>query len=140
MKKSGLKIAPPEAPVTGYNFGKGIYFADVVSKSAHYCFTDRKNDTGLMLMCEVALGNSMQLTQATQSDMNIPNDSNIFQSVKGVGQYFPSQYQFLEGIVAPFYGISASPGQCPLHYNEFIVYNPNQVKIKYLFKMKFHFK
>ena len=28
----GLLIAPPEAPVTGYMFGKGIYFADVVTK------------------------------------------------------------------------------------------------------------
>jgi poly [ADP-ribose] polymerase len=25
----GLKIAPPEAPTTGYMFGKGIYFADM---------------------------------------------------------------------------------------------------------------
>jgi poly [ADP-ribose] polymerase len=30
----GLRIAPPEAPVTGYMFGKGIYFADISSKSA----------------------------------------------------------------------------------------------------------
>jgi hypothetical protein len=28
----GLLIAPPEAPVTGYMFGKGLYFADVVTK------------------------------------------------------------------------------------------------------------
>eukprot|EP01137_Pigoraptor_chileana_P007922 Opistho-2@54117 len=35
---TGLRIAPPEAPVTGYMFGKGIYFADMVSKSANYCF------------------------------------------------------------------------------------------------------
>lgn len=33
----GLKIAPPEAPSTGYMFGKGVYFADVCSKSAAYC-------------------------------------------------------------------------------------------------------
>ena len=32
----GLRIAPPEAPVTGYNFGKGVYFADLASKSAQY--------------------------------------------------------------------------------------------------------
>jgi poly [ADP-ribose] polymerase len=24
----GLRIAPPEAPVSGYRFGKGVYFAD----------------------------------------------------------------------------------------------------------------
>ena len=27
----GLRIAPPEAPVNGYMFGKGVYFADVRS-------------------------------------------------------------------------------------------------------------
>lgn len=32
----GLRIAPPEAPVSGYMFGKGVYFADMVSKSAQY--------------------------------------------------------------------------------------------------------
>lgn len=53
----GLRIAPPEAPVTGYMFGKGIYFADMVSKSANYCCTSNCNPTGLMLLCEVALGN-----------------------------------------------------------------------------------
>jgi len=26
----GLKIAPPEAPSTGYMFGKGVYFADML--------------------------------------------------------------------------------------------------------------
>lgn len=41
----GLRIAPPEAPVTGYMFGKGVYFADMVSKSANYCATTRQNPT-----------------------------------------------------------------------------------------------
>merc|ERR1740129_1509098 len=27
----GLRIAPPEAPVTGYMFGKGLYFSNCVS-------------------------------------------------------------------------------------------------------------
>ena len=27
---TGLRIAPPEAPVTGYMFDKGVYFADMV--------------------------------------------------------------------------------------------------------------
>ena len=53
----GLRIAPPEAPSTGYMFGKGVYFADMVSKSANYCFTSKSNPVGLLLLCEVALGN-----------------------------------------------------------------------------------
>ena len=41
IMSQGLRIAPPEAPVTGYMFGKGVYFADMVTKSANYCFTSR---------------------------------------------------------------------------------------------------
>ena len=32
----GLRIAPPEAPPTGYMFGKGVYFADTFDKSRNY--------------------------------------------------------------------------------------------------------
>jgi hypothetical protein len=32
----GLRIAPPEAPATGYMFGKGVYFADMFDKSFQY--------------------------------------------------------------------------------------------------------
>lgn len=49
----GLRLAPPEAPVTGYMFGKGIYFADMSSKSANYCFANQKNDQGLLMLSEV---------------------------------------------------------------------------------------
>lgn len=57
----GLRIAPPEAPKTGYLFGKGVYFADLAGKSAPYCCADLSNGVGLFLMCEVALGNTRKL-------------------------------------------------------------------------------
>ena len=38
-------------------FGKGVYFADMVSKSANYCKTTKDDNTGLLLLCDVALGN-----------------------------------------------------------------------------------
>ena len=34
-------------------FGKGVYFADMVSKSANYCFTNQNNNTGLLILNEV---------------------------------------------------------------------------------------
>lgn len=42
---------------TGYMFGKGVYFADMVSKSANYCHTSQSDPVGLLLLAEVALGN-----------------------------------------------------------------------------------
>ena len=60
----GLRIAPPEAPVTGYMFGKGVYFANMSSKSANYCFASRDAPTGVMLLCEVGLGTQYERLQA----------------------------------------------------------------------------
>ena len=42
---------------TGYMFGKGVYFADMVSKSANYCRVSKSEPVGLLMLCEVALGN-----------------------------------------------------------------------------------
>ncbi|KAH3714391.1 Poly(ADP-ribose) polymerase catalytic domain [Pelomyxa schiedti] len=33
----GLRIAPPEAPASGYRFGKGLYFADIAQLASRYC-------------------------------------------------------------------------------------------------------
>jgi hypothetical protein len=42
-------------------FGKGIYFADVPSKSANYCMANQENPEGILLLCEVALGKRIVL-------------------------------------------------------------------------------
>lgn len=134
---NGLKIAPPEAPATGYMFGKGIYFADVVTKSANYCATSRTNNTALMLMCQVALGNMQKLNTANHRINNLPNSQ--WQSTGGVGMYCPMEWRSIDGVTAPVAKIKAVKGRSCLLYNEYVVYDPAQVKIKYLFKMKFNY-
>lgn len=34
-------------------FGKGIYFADMCSKSANYCFASKVKNEGLLVLSEV---------------------------------------------------------------------------------------
>ena len=48
-------MPPKEAPKYGL-FGKGVYFADMVGKSAGYTSYGCSNNIGLFLACEVALG------------------------------------------------------------------------------------
>lgn len=36
-------------------FGKGIYFADMSSKSANYCYATPNKNTGLVILSEVSL-------------------------------------------------------------------------------------
>lgn len=78
----GLRIAPPEAPTTGYMFGKGVYFADTFDKSAAYT---SGHQTRLMLMCEVALGEMMDLYQSFYVE-TLPTK---FNSVRGCGAKGP---------------------------------------------------
>jgi poly [ADP-ribose] polymerase len=56
---AGLRIAPPEAPVNGYMFSKGIYMADMSTKSANYCMAHNSGGEGLLLLCEAELGSPM---------------------------------------------------------------------------------
>ena len=50
----GLRIAPPEAPVSGYLFGKGIYLADMAEKSINYC-RSHGSQKALILLIQVFL-------------------------------------------------------------------------------------
>ncbi|GJN38426.1 hypothetical protein PR202_gb27463 [Eleusine coracana subsp. coracana] len=136
----GLRIAPPEAPVTGYMFGKGLYFADLVSKSAQYCYVDRKNPVGLMLLSEVALGDMHELKKATTMDKP-PRGKH---STKGLGKTVPLESEFVkwrDDVVVPCgKPVPSSVRASELLYNEYIVYNTSQVKMQFLLKVRFHHK
>ncbi|KAH9512499.1 Poly [ADP-ribose] polymerase 1, partial [Bulinus truncatus] len=96
----GLRIAPPEAPMTGYMFGKGVYFADMVSKSANYCRTSKTDNIGILLLCEVALGNMYELTNS-EYVTKLPKGKH---STKGIGKTCPDpkgNYVTPEGVVIP---------------------------------------
>lgn len=137
----GLRIAPPEAPMTGYMFGKGIYFADIISKSANYCCTTQQDRTGLVLLCEVALGSMVEKFKAEDCRKQI---NTRVDSVRGVGQTAPDPRAtrvLSDGVQVPLGKLVVDLDiQSHLLYNEYIVYDPSQVKIKYLLKMDFQYK
>lgn len=167
----GLRIAPAEAPVTGYMFGKGIYFADMVTKSANYCCATPEDPTGLLILCETALGDMHELTESEFIE-ELPDGKF---STKGLGKTIPSGFENfpteVEGrasentdsgylkktrsmrsssrkksvdstVVVPIGPPTknSSLKKSELLYNEYVVYNPKQVCIRYLVQVKFEFK
>lgn len=136
----GLRIAPSEAPDTGYMFGKGIYFADRVSKSANYCFPSRstKKAKGLLLLSEVALGKCYERLSADYIEKLPPG----YHSTKGVGRTAPGAFTTMDdGVIVPMGdSITTSDKPSTLLYNEFIVYNTDQVCLRYLVEVEFDFK
>nr|CAB3473102.1 unnamed protein product [Digitaria exilis] len=137
----GLRIAPPEAPVCGYMFGKGVYFADMFSKSANYCYASEASRSGVLLLCEVALGDMNELVNADYYANNLPKGK---LSTKGVGQKAPDLAESKttdDGVVVPL----GKPKQEPskrgsLLYNEYIVYNVDQIRMRYVLHVTFNFK
>uniref|UniRef100_A0A915LW22 Poly [ADP-ribose] polymerase n=1 Tax=Meloidogyne javanica TaxID=6303 RepID=A0A915LW22_MELJA len=130
----GLRIAPPEAPVTGYMFGKGIYFADMVTKSANYCYA--MSGEGLLLLCDVALGEIQEEVDA--KDLKKPKRGK--NSVKGIGGTFPNpkeNVQFDEMTIPCGKPINSEKKKLSLLYNEYIVYDESQVQLRYIVRVKF---
>ncbi|GAB0138738.1 hypothetical protein EsDP_00006963 [Epichloe bromicola] len=142
----GLRIAPPEAPASGYMFGKGIYLADMSTKSANYCCSYISNRQALLLLCEAELGDPLQkLTTASYSAGEDAKSKGMY-STWGVGSTGPSKWmdarkvhETLAGIKMP--DLQTAPGPTNvdgsyLAYNEYICYDVAQVKLRYLFHVE----
>ncbi|KAL5102686.1 Poly ADP-ribose polymerase 1 [Taenia crassiceps] len=135
----GLRIAPPEAPSTGYMFGKGVYFSDMASKSANYCYTSPSASQGCLLLCEVALGKTHDCFTANASRL-----SKRYGSRKGVGATAPNMKTYFKepetGVIYPIgHPVTSAEIKSDLLYNEYVIYDTTQIKQRYLVWVNFKF-
>ena len=133
-----MRIAPPEAPKSGYLYGKGVYFADLFAKSAPYCRAYTSDNTALLLLCQVALGNPAELTSCDSNiDDKVKKSKGKWDSCFAKGNQMPDPKQNVKkgDYVVPN-GKVTNITSGGWGYNEYIVYNTNQVKMKYLVKVK----
>jgi hypothetical protein len=148
----GLRIAPPEAAASGYMFGKGVYFSDSFLKSIDYCRdnNDRHTPEGTskcLLLAEVALGTSLQVHTAQYMEHAQPGTH----STHSIGMNGPDPRGTVvlpDGLVWPLGRITpvavptgwkptgppppASQAYHCTRSNEFVVYNTDQVALRYL--------
>ncbi|RMZ90147.1 hypothetical protein DV736_g2617, partial [Chaetothyriales sp. CBS 134916] len=140
----GLRIAPPEAPMSGYAFGKGVYLADCSSKSANYCRASMSGGTGLLLLCEAELARPMY--EIPTGDPNAQAQAKKFNcfSTKGVGKTVPQKWKDagclrkdLRGVLMPDgpVGDNKLDKSGYLLYNEYICYDVAQLRLRYLFRV-----
>jgi poly [ADP-ribose] polymerase 2/3/4 len=127
-------------------FGKGIYLADISTKSANYCNAFSSGNIGLLLLCEAELGNpSLKLVNAAY-DAGEQAEENGCISTWGVGSTAPKGWKDascvhpdLEGVIMP--DVKQEPGPsnesgASLLYDEFICYAVEQVRLRYLLRVK----
>jgi len=141
----GLRIAPPEAPVSGYRFGKGLYFADMCSLSAAYCRSSGSEDF-CMLLVDVAMGEPTKLTR----DQFMEKPLGRTHSTLATGSEAPSSSHTMTlrppkfstakidlAVEVPLgkpkpTGITATS----VHENQYIVYDVGQARLQYLLHLK----
>lgn len=118
---------------------QGVYFADSSSKSANYCFANRVNNQGLMLLCEVVTGNPEKRLAAQDTlHLHLPKDKD---SCLGCGRLAPDPAQTVttdDGVIVPLGKLKPvdSPAGYSLQYNEYIVYKTSQIKFRYLLRLR----
>ncbi|KDQ10244.1 hypothetical protein BOTBODRAFT_136978 [Botryobasidium botryosum FD-172 SS1] len=141
----GLRIAPPEAPVNGYMFGKGVYFADMMSKSYNYCYASSSGNIGILLLCDVAAKPCYELFDSSyEADAECKAAGKL--ATRGIGRTQPVDWEDagealdndeLKGCLMPRGGAwDVNPPRAHLQYNEYIVYNTAQIRVKYLLMVR----
>lgn len=132
--------------MNGYMFDKGIYLADMSSKSANYCCPYNSGGQALLLLCEAELGKPMQVLTNAQYDAGSTAAQQGMISTWGQGLTAPKGlkdagclHPSLTGAKMP--DTTQDPGATGvsgayLQYNEFICYNVAQVRLRYLLRVK----
>ena len=136
----GLRIAPPEAPANGKAFGNGLYLADRASKAAAYCDPWTSDQTGLLLLCETQVGNPSYTKSGHEYNACISMRKQGFVSTKMMTNEPPKWLDAsvvnpdLRTVLVPDHAIKFSN----VHGfpNEYIFYDIAQVKIRYVFMLK----
>jgi len=136
----GLRIAPPEAPASGYRFGKGLYFADIMTLSSNYCRVQRDNPYGFMLLCDTALGKLYECAQ----DKYMEKPPAGYDSTWALGRIEPDpkgDVKTPDGCVVPSGKITpvANKSSVSCHEHQYICYHEAQTQIKYMLKLKWKF-
>lgn len=143
--KNGLLLRPDVIPgtyISGKMFGYGIYAANSFSKSFNYTGADRKNPVACLFLGEFALGKTNNLTG---SDYYISKESlkqKNLDSTWGLGRNTPGGFTTMDdGVIVPNGKLSNSNvAGASLLYDEFIVYDQNQLNLRFIVKVKGNFK
>jgi poly [ADP-ribose] polymerase len=112
----------------GSMFGRGLYFANVSTKSMGYLGSGSldiktKKKKFVMFLCEVQINNLIY--------NSIPKTTNNV--VQGLGQWTPNiaQHEKLNGCIVPV-GDLIQTQHRTLLYDEFVVYDTNKIRLKYI--------
>jgi predicted DNA-binding WGR domain protein len=126
------QLNDPTVVITGKMLGNGIYFADMSTKSFNYTKADKTDDIGCIILSEVAMG---RINKKINPDNKLTKSKlieNNYQSVMGLGKWGPKEKSINNGIEIPNGKMEIVNNKTYLRYNEYVVYDVNQILIRYV--------
>ena len=149
----GMRIPSATQVANGSILGHGVYFADSVSKSFNYCSTCSTGDVGLVLICEVALGESQHVYSPNASALPsqfqsrfahgsmIPDPSLALVDPPGFERSNPKVVMPCGSLIPSgrlhsysYYG--GDDTKTSFIYNEYVIYTQHAYRFRYLLKLR----
>ncbi|XP_052885106.1 protein ADP-ribosyltransferase PARP3 isoform X1 [Gossypium arboreum] len=138
----GFLPASCSLPVPGYMFGKGIVCSDAAAEAARYGFTAVDRPEGFLVLAVFSQGEEIMELKNPPEDTKPLEEKKV--CVKGLGRKKPDESEYIDwkdDIKVPCGRLIPSEHQdSPLEYNEYTVYDPKQVSMRFLVGVKFEEK
>ncbi|XP_060169821.1 protein ADP-ribosyltransferase PARP3-like isoform X1 [Lycium barbarum] len=126
-------------PVPGYMFGRAIVCSDAAAEAARYGFTAVDRPEGFLVLAVASLGEEIQEFSSPPEDTKSMEEKKI--GAKGLGKKKTDEsehFVWKDDIKVPCGNLIPSEHKdSPLEYNEYAVYDPQQVSIRFLVAVKF---
>ncbi|KAL6537916.1 Poly [ADP-ribose] polymerase 3 [Orobanche hederae] len=137
--EKGFLPAVCSLPVPGYMFGKAIVCSDAAAEAAMYGFTAIDRPEGFLVLTVASLGeNVIELTSPPEDTTSLEEKKD---GVIGYGRKKTDESEHFtwKGDVKVPCGklIPSQFKDSPLEYNEYAVYDPHQVSIRFLVAVKY---
>lgn len=139
---SGLRLPLPGQVSNGSVLGKGIYFADVSTKSFNYCGIIGI-DIGYLLICEVALGNNSDIRESPCFDNKLAADQTSRIALgksylhDNTFKTYSTEDKYLENVQISNGPLSARENsKSSFLYNEYVIFDTRQYQFRYIVKIQ----
>ena len=119
---------------SGATLGKGVYFADAATKAMQYCRTCGPGKSGLLLLCQVALGNMLKMNNSYHTCQEKFKKDNCFDSAMAQGRRVPLEKDWVTrgDYDVPCGKLSEGRRDAGLTFTEYVVSNTDQINLMFL--------
>ncbi|CBI28338.3 unnamed protein product, partial [Vitis vinifera] len=126
-------------PVPGYMFGRAIVCSDAAAEAARYGFTAVDRPEGFLVLAVVSLGDQVNEYKNPPEETKSLEEKQL--GGKGLGRKKPDENEHTvweDDVKVPCgHLIPSEYKDSPLEYNEYCVYDPKQVSIRFLVGVKY---